>query len=144
MKQNIHMMQLTTLDMTWVAPSECGTQRGSDNSLQAPCLNPGPRRWLTRCVCLTHSGRWPDPLPSSCSLGWCRPCSIAGHWESQSHVERPVDECSAPVSHPSGAQSPSWGYPSSPHRPSIDPSSFRGGGGVWSSATDTCCCGPMM
>jgi hypothetical protein len=30
MKQNIHMMQLTTLNTTWVAPSEYGNRRGSD------------------------------------------------------------------------------------------------------------------
>jgi hypothetical protein len=28
MKQNIHTTRLMTLDMTWVAPSECRTQRG--------------------------------------------------------------------------------------------------------------------
>jgi hypothetical protein len=28
MQQNIHIMRLTSLDITWVAPSECGTRRG--------------------------------------------------------------------------------------------------------------------
>jgi hypothetical protein len=107
MQQNIHTTRLTTLDITWVTPSECGTHRGSDCSLRVPCLNPGPRRWLTRCLCLTHRGRWPDPLPSSCSPGWWRPCFATGCRESQSCAERPVDECSAPPSHPGGAPSPS-------------------------------------
>jgi hypothetical protein len=57
MQQKIHTTRLMTLDITWVAPSERGTQRGSDCSLRAPCQNPGPRRWLTRCLCLTHRGR---------------------------------------------------------------------------------------
>jgi hypothetical protein len=116
-QENIHTMQLTTLDITWVAPSECGTWRGSDCSMWAPCLNPGPRRWLTRCLCLMHRGHWPDPLPSSCSLRWWCPRSAAGCGKSRSHAERPVDECSTPPSHPGDAPSPSWGYPSSPHRP---------------------------
>jgi hypothetical protein len=117
MQQNIHTTPLMTLDITWVAPSECGTRRGSDCSLRAPCLNPGPRRWLTRCLCLTRRGHWPDPLPSSCSLGWWRPRSVARYREFRSHAKRPVDECSALLSHSGGAPSPSWGYPSSPHRP---------------------------
>jgi hypothetical protein len=77
-QENIHTMQLTTLDITWVAPSECETWRGSDCSMWAPYLNPGPRRWLTRCLCLMHRGHWPDPLPSSCSLRWWCPRSAAG------------------------------------------------------------------
>jgi hypothetical protein len=117
LKQNIHTMQLTTLNTTWVSPSECGTRKGSDCSLWAPCLNRGPRRWPTRCLCLTHRGHWPDPLPSSCSLRWWCPRSIAGYGESRSHDERLVDLCSAPLSHPGGAPSPSWRYPSSPQRP---------------------------
>jgi hypothetical protein len=117
MKLNIHMTRLTTLDATWVAPSECGTRRGSDYSLRAPCLNPRPRRWLTRYLCRTCRCHWPIPLPSSCSLRWWRPCSTAGCGQSRSRAERPVDECSAPPSHPGGAPSPSWGYPCSPHRP---------------------------
>jgi hypothetical protein len=56
MQQNIHTMRLMTLDITWLAPSECGTQRESDCSLRAPCLNLGLRRWLTRCLCLIHRG----------------------------------------------------------------------------------------
>jgi hypothetical protein len=119
MQQNIHTMRLMTLDITWLAPSECGTQRGSDCSLRAPCLNLGLRRWLTRCLCLTHRGHWSDPLPSSCSLGWRRLRSTTGCGESRSRVEWLVDECSTPPSHPGGAPSPSCGYPSSPHRPSI-------------------------
>jgi hypothetical protein len=76
-QQNIHTTQLTTLDITWVAPSECGTRRGSDYLLWAPSLNPGPRRWPTRCLCQVRRGRWSDPLPFSCSLG-SRPRSTAG------------------------------------------------------------------
>jgi hypothetical protein len=114
MQQNIYTTQLTTLAITWVAPSECGTRRESDCSLQAPCLNPGPRRWLTRCLCLMRRGRWPDPLPSSCSLGWWCSRSAAGCGESRSRAEQPLDECLAPPSHLGGAPSPSWGYPSSP------------------------------
>jgi hypothetical protein len=107
MQQNIHTTRLTTHDITWVAPSECATQRRSDCSLWAPCLNPGPRRWLTRCLCLTRRGRWSDPLPSSCSLRWWHPHSAARCRESRSHAERPIDECSTPLSHHGGAPSPS-------------------------------------
>jgi hypothetical protein len=117
MQPNIHTTRLTTLDITWVAPSECTIWRGSDCSLWAPCLNSGLRRWLSRCLCLMHRGCWPDPLPSSCSLRWWHLCFAAGCGESQSRAERPVDECSAPPSHPGGVPSPSCGYPSSPHRP---------------------------
>jgi hypothetical protein len=110
-------MTNTTLLLTRVTPNDCEIWRGSGYSLWAPCLNPGPRRSLTRCLCLTHRGHWPDPLPSSCSLRWWHLRSAAGCGESQSHAERPVDECSAPPSHPGGVPSPSWEYPSSPHRP---------------------------
>jgi hypothetical protein len=106
-----------TLLLTWVTPNDYEIQRGSGCPLWAPCLNPGLRRWLTRCLCLTCRGRWPDPLPSSCSLGWWRPRSAARCGESRSCIERPLDECLAPPSYPSGVPSPSWGYPSSPHRP---------------------------
>jgi hypothetical protein len=107
MQQNIHTMRLMKLDITWVAPSECGTWSGSDCSMRAPCLSPGPWRWLTSCLCLTRRGRWPDPLPSSCSLRWWHLRSTAGCGESRSRVERPVDECSDPLSHPGGAPFPS-------------------------------------
>jgi hypothetical protein len=110
-------MTNTTLLLTRVTPNDCEIRRGSGCSLRAPCLNPGLRRWLTRCLCLTCRGHWPDPLPSSCSLGWWRMHSTIGCRESRSHAEWPVDECSVPPSHPSGVPSPSWEYPSSPHRP---------------------------
>jgi hypothetical protein len=71
-----------------------GSGGGSDCSLRAPCLNPGLRRWLSRCLCLTCRGRWPDPLSSSCSLRWWRLRYAAGCGESQSRAEWPVDECS--------------------------------------------------
>jgi hypothetical protein len=102
--------------LTQVTPNDCGIRRGSGCSLRAPCLNSGLRRWLSKCLCLMHRGLWPDPLPSSCSLGWWRLCSTAGCGESRSLAERPVDECSAPPSHPGGVPSPSWAYPFSPHR----------------------------
>jgi hypothetical protein len=110
-------MTNTTLLLTRVTPNDCEIRRGSGCPLRVPCPDPGLRRWLTRCLCLTRRGCWPDPLSSSCSLGWWRPRSTAGCGESRSHAERPVDECSAPSSHPGGVPSPSWGYPSSPHRP---------------------------
>jgi hypothetical protein len=106
-----------TLLLTRVTPNDCEIQRGSGCSLRAPCLNPGLRRWLTKCLCLTCRGCCPDPLPSSCSLRWWHPHSVAGCGESQSRVEWLVDECSTPPSHRGGAPSPSWGYPSSPYRP---------------------------
>jgi hypothetical protein len=104
-------MTNTPLLLTQVTPNDCRIQKGSGCSLRAPCPNFGLRRWLSRCLCLTHRGRWSDPLPSSCSLGWWRLRSAAGFRESRSRVERPVDECSAPPSHPGGVPSPSWGYP---------------------------------
>jgi hypothetical protein len=79
--------------------------------------HPGPRSWPSRCLCLMRRGCWPDPLPSSCSLGWWRLRFAAGRKESQSHAERSADECLAPPPHPSGVLSPFRGYPSSPHRP---------------------------
>jgi hypothetical protein len=109
-------MTNTTLLLTRVTPNDCEIQRGSDCPLQAPCLNPGLRRWL-RSLCLMCRGRWPDPLPSSCSLRWWCPCSVVACGESRSHAERLVDECSTPPSHPGGLPSPSWGYPCSPRRP---------------------------
>jgi hypothetical protein len=54
---NILTTRLMTLDITWVAPSECEIRRGSDFSLWAPCPNPGLRRWMFRCLSLTHRGR---------------------------------------------------------------------------------------
>jgi hypothetical protein len=117
MKQNIHMTQLTTLDMTWVAPSECGNWRGSDYSLWAPCLNPGPRRWLTRYLCRTRRGHWPAPLPSSCRLGWWHSRSTTGCRESRSHAEWPVEECSAPLSRPGCAHLHLGDILLHPHRP---------------------------
>jgi hypothetical protein len=86
---NIHTTRLTTLDITWVAPSECGIRRRSDCSLRAPCLNLGLRRRLSRCLSLTCRGRWPDPLPSSYSLVWWRLRFAAGCGESRSRTEYP-------------------------------------------------------
>jgi hypothetical protein len=83
-------MTNATLLLTRVTPNDCEIRRGSGCSLWAPRLNPGLRRWLTKCLCLTRRGRWPDPPPSSCSLGWWRLRSAAGCGESQSHAERPV------------------------------------------------------
>jgi hypothetical protein len=100
-----------------VTPNNYGIRRGSGYSLRAPCPNTGLRRWLSRCLYLTRRGRWPDPLPSSCSLGWWRLRFTAGCGESRSRAERLVDECSAPLSHPGSVPSPSWGYPFSPSRP---------------------------
>jgi hypothetical protein len=53
-----------------------------------------------------HRGRWPDPLPSSYSLGWWRLHFAAGREESQSRAKRSTDECSAPPPHPGGVPSP--------------------------------------
>jgi hypothetical protein len=111
------VMTNAILLLTRVTPNDCEIRRGSGCSQQASCLNSGLRRWLSRCLCLMCRSRWPDSLPSSCSLRWWRPRSTAGCRESRSHAERPVDECSAPPSHPGGVPSPSWKYPSSPHRP---------------------------
>jgi hypothetical protein len=110
-------MTNATLLLTQVTPNDCGIRRGSGCSLWAPCPNSRLRRWLSRCLCLTHRGHWPDPLPSSYSLRWWRLRSAAGCGESRSHAERPVDECSGPLSHPGGVPSSSWGYPSLPCRP---------------------------
>jgi hypothetical protein len=109
-------MTNATLLQTQVTPNDCGVRRESGCSLRAPCPNSGPRRWLSRCLCLTRRGRWPDPLPSSCSLGWWRPLFTAGREESQSRAERSTDKCSAPLPHPGGVPSPSGGYPFSPRR----------------------------
>jgi hypothetical protein len=90
-------MTNATLLQTQVTPNDCGIQRGSGCSLRAPCPNSGPRRWLSRCLCLMHRGRWPDPLPSSCSLGWWRLHFTVGREESQSRAEQSADECSARI-----------------------------------------------
>jgi hypothetical protein len=110
-------MTNATLLRTRVAPNDCGIQRGSGCLLRAPCPNSGLRRWLSRCLYLTHRCRWPDPLPSSRSLRWWHLHSTAGCGESRSRAERPVDECSTPLSHLGGVPSPSWGYSFSPRRP---------------------------
>jgi hypothetical protein len=107
----------TTLLQTQVTPNDCGIQRGSGCSLWAPCPNSGPRRWLSRCLCRTCRGHWPDYLPSSCSFRWWRLRFAAEREESQSHAERSTDECSAPLPHPGGVPSPFGGYPFSPRRP---------------------------
>jgi hypothetical protein len=110
-------MTNTTLLQTQVTPNDCGIRRGSGYPLRAPCPNSGPRRWLSRCLCLMRRGHWPDPLPSSCSLGWWRLLFAAGHEESQSRAERSADECSALPPHPTDVPSPSGEYPFSPRRP---------------------------
>jgi hypothetical protein len=107
-------MTNATILLTQVTPNDCWIRRGSGCSLQAPCLNSGQRRWLSRCLYLMRRGRWPNPLPSSCSLGWWRLRSAAGCRESRSHAERLVDECSAPPSHPGCVPSPSWDIPFHP------------------------------
>jgi hypothetical protein len=109
-------MTNATLLRTQVTPNGCGIRRWSGCSLRAPCSNSGLRRWLSRCLCQTPRGHWPDPLPSSCSLRWWRLRFTAGCGESRSRAKRSVDECSAPPSHPGGVPSPSWGYPFSPRR----------------------------
>jgi hypothetical protein len=116
MKQNITHDATNNSRHDFGAPSEYEIRRGSDCPLRAPCLNPGSRRWLTMCPCRTHRGRWPDHLPSSCIGWWCLRFT-AGCGESHSRAEQLVDGCSDPPSHPGGAPSPSWGHPSSPHRP---------------------------
>jgi hypothetical protein len=100
-------MTNATLLQTHLTPNDCGIRRGSGCSLRAPCLNSGLRRWLSRCLSRMRRGRWPDPLPSSCSLGWWCLRFIAGCGESRSRAERSADECSAPPSHPGGVPSPS-------------------------------------
>jgi hypothetical protein len=137
-------MTNATLLQTPVTPNDCGIWRGSGCSLWAPCLISGPRRWLSRCLCQTRRGHWPDPLPSSCSLGWWRPLFAAECEESRSRAERSVDKCLAPPPHPGGVPSPSWEYPFSPRRPGIDPSSCRAGGSGQSSAACSCCYGPTI
>jgi hypothetical protein len=81
-------MTNATLLQTQVTPSDCGIRRGSGSSLRAPCPNSGPRRWLSRCLCRTRRGHWPDHLPSSYSLRWWRLCFAVEREESQSHAER--------------------------------------------------------
>jgi hypothetical protein len=137
-------MTNATLLQTQVTPNDCGIRRGSGCSLRVPCLNSGPRRWLSRCLCRTRRGYWPDHLPSSCSLRWWHLRFAAKREESQSHAERSVDKCSAPLPHPGGVPSPSGEYLFSPRRPLIDPSSCRVGGSGSSSAAGSCCYGPMM
>jgi hypothetical protein len=110
-------MTNATLLRAQVTPNDCGIRRGSGCSLWAPCSNSGLRTWLSRCLCRMRRGHWPDPLPSSCSLGWWRLCFTAGCGDSRSCAERSTDECSAPSSHPGSVPSPSWGYPFSPRRP---------------------------
>jgi hypothetical protein len=107
-------MTNATLLRTQVTSNDCGIWRGSGCSLRAPCSNSGLRRWLSKCLCRTRRGRWPDPLPSSCSLGWWRLRFAARCRESRSHAERSVDECLAPPSHPGGVPSPSWDIPFHP------------------------------
>jgi hypothetical protein len=109
-------MTNTTLLQTQVTPNDCGIRRESGCSLRAPCSNSGPRRWLSRCPCLMHRGHWPDPLPSSCSLGSWRPLFTTGREKSQSRAEQLADECSAPLPHPGGVPSPSGEYLFSPRR----------------------------
>jgi hypothetical protein len=78
-----------------VVMPRCSSKARGDCLLRAPCPNSGPRRWLFRCLCSMRRGHWPDPLPSSCSLGWWRPLFTAGCEESQSRAERSANECSA-------------------------------------------------
>jgi hypothetical protein len=104
-------MTNTTLLLTQETPNDRGVRKGCGCSLRTPCPNSGLRRWLSRCLCLTCRGRWPDPLPSSCSLRWWHLRFIAGCGESRSRAERPVDECSAPLSRLGGVPSPSWDIP---------------------------------
>jgi hypothetical protein len=110
-------MTNATLLYTRVTPNNCGIRRGSGCPLRALCPNSGPRRWLSRCLCLMRRGHWPNLLPSSCSHGWWRPLFAAGRKESQSRAKRSATECSALLPHPGGVPSPSGEYLSSPHRP---------------------------
>jgi hypothetical protein len=89
-------MTNATLLRSQVTPNDCGVRKGSGCSLRAPCSNSELRRWLSRCLCRTRRGRWPDPLPSSCSLGWWHLHFTARCGESRSRAERSADECSAP------------------------------------------------
>jgi hypothetical protein len=111
------VMTNATLLQTRVTPNDCGIRRGSGCPLQAPCPNSGLRSWLSRCLCLMRRGRWPNPLPSSCILGWWHLRFAVGREESQSHAERSADECSAPPPHPGGVPSLFGEYPFSPHWP---------------------------
>jgi hypothetical protein len=54
MKQNIKHSVTNDPQHDLGGLREYGIRRGSDCSLWAPRLNPGPRRWLTRCLCRTH------------------------------------------------------------------------------------------
>jgi hypothetical protein len=110
-------MTNATLLQTKVTPNDCRIRRGSGCSLRALCLNSGPRRWLSRCLCLIRRGHWLDPLPSSYSLRWWFLRFTAGREESQSRAERSADVCSAPPLHPGGEPSLSREYPFSPRRP---------------------------
>jgi hypothetical protein len=116
MKQNITHDAANDSRHDFRATSEYEIRRGSDCPLWAPCLNPGSRRWLTRCLCWTRRGHWPDHLLSSCSLEWWHRRSATGCGGSQSCAERPANGCSASPSYLGGAPSPSWGHPSSSHR----------------------------
>jgi hypothetical protein len=107
-------MTNVTFLQTQVTPNDCGIRRGNGCSLQAPCPNPGPRRWPYRCLCLMRRGRWPDPLPSSSNLRWWRLRFAAGREESQSRAERSADECSTPPPHPGGVPSLFGEYPFHP------------------------------
>jgi hypothetical protein len=107
-------MTNATLLQTQVTPNNCKIQRGSGWSLWAPYPISGPRRWLSKCLCLMRIGHWPDHLPSSCSLGWWRPLFTTRREEFQSSAERSADECSAPPPHPGGVPSPSGEYPGGP------------------------------
>jgi hypothetical protein len=109
-------MTNATLLQTQVTPNDCGIRRGNGYSLRAPCLYSGPRRWLSRCLCLMRRGRWPDPLPSSCSLRWWCLLFAGGCEDSQSRAEQSADECSVLPPHPGGVPSPSGEYPFSPRR----------------------------
>jgi hypothetical protein len=110
-------MTNATLLLTRVTPNNREIWRGSGCPWETPHVNPGLWSWQTRCLCRMHRGYRPDPLPSSGTLRWWHRSSTARCGETQSRAKRPVEECSAPPSHPSGAPSPSWEYPSSTHRP---------------------------
>jgi hypothetical protein len=61
-------MTNATLLQTQVIPNDCGIRKGSGCSLQAPCPNSGLRRWLSRCLCRTCRGHWPNPHHPSIPL----------------------------------------------------------------------------